>query len=155
MVYYLAFGIKTTTSKTWIDTFLIHTRSSKGTFQTDHTFWSTSRWASRITWDTRTHCLSIYFFALRVRSAWRRIARILRNVICRKKSLNFWSVIKYWILTRNSITRDESISCWTLTTRTNRNMVQNWTFSVLSTCSRTRIFTFIPYACLVERTIII
>jgi hypothetical protein len=135
VVYNLAFCTNPASSWTRIDTFLIDTSLIEGTFRTRDTFRPASGGTTDVTRDTRTYSLSVDFSTLAVRTARRRTARVL------------------WYRNYDLRAQHEGVSSVSLNTSTDRNMIVDVTFRVLTASSRTRIYTFISDAGFVAWTV--
>ena len=122
--------IYSTCSRTWINTVQLLTCFAGWTVWIDNTFWSTCYIRiSKVVWNTLAGCCSISFIADSIGSTRRWSARI--NNLCRN-----WQCC-------NSCAVSEWISCISWITGTRWIVILDWTWSVGSTNSRTRINTLL------------
>lgn len=100
VIVHTTFWIQTTSSNTWISTFLVFACLVIRTFRADNTFRSTTWWTSNISWETWANSLIIYFTTLRIWSARRWLTRIdiLRNNRYMKwMNINYEKYCMIWI----------------------------------------------------------
>lgn len=137
MVDYLANCTKTASAWTRIYTFLVDASFVERTFGAGYTFGSTCWRTTNVAYYARANCLTVYCFALTVRSA------------------RGWLTWVYCYRCRNWRAENKSISNITRDTGTNWNVINYCTFCILSASTRTRIFAFVSDASFSPRTITI
>jgi len=158
MINNLTYSSYSTCSRTWIFTLLITTSFILITIRISSTFWSTQRRWPDVIWYTWTYSMIINFSTLTIRSTRWRVAWINLSLnYINKYLINYCiDLILYnWYITFNWLALKESISRHFVRASTHRYMIIYITNSILSTNSRTRIFTFIFYTSFLLRTVII
>lgn len=86
----LTFSTYTTCSNTRISTFLIWTSFSQITICVNRAFWSTRRWTTNISTNTRTYGLTIYFSTLTVWSTRWWFAWLRNNLFWNYKKIYYY-----------------------------------------------------------------
>lgn len=112
---------------TRILTFLVDTRKLRWTLWINNTFWTTIWWSTNKIWKTWTNSLRVYFTTLWIWTTWWWFTWISAR---RRRS---------WFFT----TMEERITSVTRWTYASRNVWNNLTNGIASTCSNTRIDAFV------------
>lgn len=135
VIYYRAFGIDSTGTRTRISTLLVRTSLVLWAFRVNYTFGVTCWWTSNVALYTGANSLTINLSTLAVRSTWGRVAWILRLVLlngstCNKRvSFRAWRACAHW------------------------DMIDDFTDSILCTSPWTGINTFIAEASPIAQTV--
>ena len=154
----LAFGIYTTCSWARVYAFLVIASFVLRALRASDTFRSTCWRSSNVSRNTRTNSLAIDLTALWVWPTWRRLAWvgfdrrwITRNWMVQEIGKKKWNIEIHTLVRR---TLNKCISTHARRTRAHRSVIDHITNSILSTCSRARINTFISNTWLIARTVI-
>lgn len=148
MINNLAFGIKSTRSRTRICAFLLYTGLILRAFRTNYTLWFACRWSAHISHIARAHRMVINYATLTVWATRGRFAWIawcwcscrylIKTLVIYSKELIM--IITCWLKTK---AQSSWISCKSWNAYTRRRMVKHLTFSVNTAGSWTWIDTFI------------